>query len=109
MPLTSYINFPLTGCLLSKLVNLVPALDAIEAFGFWLKHAKPGWSISRPDVESLETGECYPIFTLRHEGVPVGAYKAPVDALGVIGDVALTQEYRALVFEADDSPSDDGH
>jgi hypothetical protein len=109
VPPTSHIDILLNGCLLSKLVNLNPALDAIEAFGFWLKHAKPGWSISRPEVDYLETGERFPIFVLYYEGVLVGAYRTPLDALAIVEDVALTQEYLSLVSDADDVPSDDKH
>ena len=90
-----------------KHVNLNPALDAIEAFGFWLKHSKPSWRISRPEVEYLETGERYPIFVLYHEGVSVGAYQTPMDALGAIGDIALTEEYLSLIADVDDSLSED--
>jgi hypothetical protein len=62
----------------SKFCNLIPAIDAIEAFRFWLKHFKPGWRISTPAVEQLQTGERYPIFVLYQEGVSVGVYVSVV-------------------------------
>jgi len=95
---------------LTKYANLIPELDAIKAFGFWLKCSKAGWTVSRPAVERLETGERYPIFVLYHDGVSVGVYKTPIDALAKINDVNLTREYLSLISDlGDDSPSGHNH
>jgi len=85
----------------SRYDNLIPQLDAIEAFGFWLKISKPGWSISRPAVECIEAGECHPIFVLYQDGASLGVYKTPLDALARIGDDSLTREYLALISDSD--------
>jgi hypothetical protein len=84
-------------------------LDAIEAFGFWLKHSKPGWRISRPTVEQLETGDRNVNFVLYQDGVSVGVYKTPTDALGVINDPVLTHEYLSIISDSDDLPSGYNH
>jgi hypothetical protein len=89
--------------------DLIPLIDAIEAFGFWLKHSKPGWSISRPAVERLKIGERYPIFVLYHESVSVGVYRTPMDALARINDAVLTHEYLSIISDSDDSPSGHSH
>lgn len=85
----------------SKFANLIPAIDAIEAFGFWLRHSRPGWSASRPAVERLESGECHPIFVLYQQGVSVGVYRTPMDALARIGDDDLTREYLMIISNPD--------
>ena len=89
---------------MSECNNLIPELDAIEAFGFWLKTSKPGWSISRPAVEPIETGECDPILVLYRDGVSVGVYKTPLDALARISDDNLTCEYLFLISDSDEPP-----
>ena len=89
---------------MSKYDNLIPALDAIEAFGFWLKISKPGWSISRPAVERIQTGDCHPIFVLYQDSVSVGVYKTPLDALTRINDNSLTCEYLSLISNLDEPP-----
>jgi hypothetical protein len=94
---------------LLKHPNLIPALDAIEAFGFWLKHAKPGWSISKPTIERSETGERYPIFALYRDTFWVGRYKTALDALGVIDDAVLIQEYLSIISDPDPGDSPSGH
>ncbi len=91
----------------SKYVHLIPALDAIEAFGFWLKTSKPGWSISRPAVERLETGECVPIFVRYQDGVSMGVYKTPLDALARIADEGLAREYLSLISDSGEPPYTD--
>lgn len=88
---------------MSKSANLIPALDAIEAFGFWLRHFKPGWTISRPAVERIPGEEGYPIFVPYDEGVPSGVYRTPMEALARIGDEDLTREYLAIL-SGDDTP-----
>ena len=58
-----------------------------------------------PAVEGLEDGEWHPVSVLYREGVSVGAYGTPVDALERINDDILTGEYLALVSESDEPPS----
>ena len=94
---------------MSKYDDLIPLIDAIEAFGFWLKHSKPGWSISRPAIERLNISERYPIFVLYHESVSVGVYRTPFDALAKISDDNLTHEYLSIISDSTDSPSEDNH
>jgi hypothetical protein len=93
----------------SKFTNLIPVLDAIEAFGFWLKCSKPGWSILRPTVEQWDSGEHYPIFVLYQKGVSVGVYRTPMDALARINDDDLTREYLSLISDSGEPPSVEKH
>jgi hypothetical protein len=81
----------------SKHSHLLPALDLIEAFGFWLKRSEPGWSISRPAVERTLDGEQHPIFVLYQDGVSLGTYRTPTEALARIGNERLTREFESLV------------
>jgi hypothetical protein len=82
----------------SKLADLIPAIDAIGAFGFWLPGTKLGWSISHTAVASLPTGEHFPIFVLYENRTAVGLYQCPLDALARIGDDELTKTYQCLTF-----------
>jgi len=103
-------NIPATYFLVTEYAHLIPELDAIEAFGFWLKSSRAGWTISKPAVERLETGECYPIFVLYHDGVSVGVYETPTDALAKINDGNLSREYLSLISDSDgDLPSGQSH
>jgi hypothetical protein len=84
---------------MSKFSEPRSAIDAIEAFGYWLKQFEPGWNISRPAVEQLDTGEWHSIFVLYQAGVSIGVYKTPMEALARINDDDLTRKYLSVIAE----------
>lgn len=92
---------------MSKLSDLIPEIDAMEAFGFWLRRSKPGWRISRPEIELLNVGEGYAFFILYQADVSLGIYKSPIEALARIGDDDLTRSYMAAVSNAEKSDTDE--
>jgi hypothetical protein len=91
----------------SRYAHLIHELDLIEAFGFWLKHSLPGWSISPPAIERTSTGEQHPIFVLYQDGVSAGVYQTPMEALARIGNEQLTFEYVSLVSGRDPGAAPD--
>lgn len=86
---------------MSKYAHLLPQLDLIECFGFWLKHSQPGWSISRPAIERSIDGNQHPIFVLYEDGVLVGTFTTPAEALARIGNDRLTAAFVSLVSSSD--------
>lgn len=76
------------------------------AFGFWLEHFRPGWCISKPEIELLDIGEGYAFFVLYQEDESLGIYKSPMEALARIGDDNLTRSYLALIANTEEPPID---
>jgi hypothetical protein len=91
----------------SKPSNLIHEIDAMEAFGFWLRCSTPGWRISRPEIELLNIGEGYAFFVLYQAEVPLGTYKSPMEALARIGDDNLTRNYLSVISTAEEPPKDE--
>jgi hypothetical protein len=91
----------------SKPSDLIHEIDAMEAFGFWLKHFRPGWRIFKPEIELLRIGEGYAFFVLYQAEVSLGIYQSPMDALARIGDDNLTRNNLAIISNAEEPPADD--
>jgi hypothetical protein len=91
----------------SKPADLIHEIDAMEAFGFWLRCSTLGWRISRPEIELLDLGEGYAFFVLYQAEVSLGIYKSPMEALARIGDDNLTHNYLAVIANAEKSSTDE--
>lgn len=83
----------------SKYAHLIHELDLIEAFGFWLKHALPGWSIFRPAIERTRADKQHPVFALYQNGNSLGMYETPMEALARIDNDQLTHEFVSLISD----------
>jgi hypothetical protein len=92
---------------MSKPSDLIHEIDAMEAFGFWLRCSKPGWHISRPEIELLNIGKGYAFFVLYQADVSLGNCKSPMEALAKIGDDNLTRSYIAVIPNAEKPLTDE--
>jgi hypothetical protein len=91
----------------SKTSDLIHEIDAMEAFGFWLRCTTPGWRISKPEIELTNIGEGYAFFVLYQAEVSLGIYRSPMEALARIGDDNLTRNYLAVISNAEESSKDE--